>query len=70
MTHSSMLCDKQDLEEFKNVLLTNAIEDAKFYSLARKRHVFQLPCHTMQSHREISSNTFHEKVPPCNIGLG
>ena len=26
-------------------------------------------CYTMQSDREISSNKFHEKVSPCNIGL-
>ena len=53
-------CDKQDLEEFP---LTKAIEDEKFYSLARKPHVFQL----MRSHHEISSNKFHEKVSPCNM---
>ena len=38
-------------------------------SLMQRRHVFQLPCYTMQSHREISSDRFHENVSPCNIGF-
>ena len=38
-------------------------------SSMQRRQVFQLPCYTMQSHREISSNKFHEKVSSSNKGF-
>ena len=38
-------------------------------SFMQRRHVFQRPCYTMQSRREISSNKFHEKVSPCNSSI-
>ena len=54
---SSRSVPKQFHEKWNSILLATALRAP------------QLPCCTMQSHREISSNKFHEKVSPCNMGI-
>ena len=70
MTRSSMLCDKQDLEAVNNLLLTNAIEDAKFYSLAKKPHVcYAAKCNNLPNAKCNSTSTQNvilKIVSKCN----